>query len=256
MHGPVAQLVSVPPCHGGGRGFKSRQGRSTATGPFFEEGLSSRTRHPRMPRGSVAQLVERTTENREVTGSTPVGATETLVRLLLTGVSLCPIRCNFLPFPEALLPGCSAAHASVSASTAAFVPAKCLSLPGTDGPASRHWSMTSIRTSTNKGEYALTATNCDHARSSPFARTARFSSRAHRPAIGRISAPRQRCRDRRTRFSVDQPMAVGFELTSSDLSPMCGGFPCPGFRGCRPFVDVHMVGEWDPFILMRLLTIY
>jgi hypothetical protein len=28
-----------------------------------------------MPRGSVAQLVERTTENREVTGSTPVGAT-------------------------------------------------------------------------------------------------------------------------------------------------------------------------------------
>lgn len=27
--------------------------------------------------GSVAQLVERTTENREVTGSTPVGATKT-----------------------------------------------------------------------------------------------------------------------------------------------------------------------------------
>ena len=27
------------------------------------------------PHGSVAQLVERTTENREVTGSTPVGAT-------------------------------------------------------------------------------------------------------------------------------------------------------------------------------------
>ncbi len=27
-HGPVAQLVSAPPCHGGGRGFKSRQGRS------------------------------------------------------------------------------------------------------------------------------------------------------------------------------------------------------------------------------------
>src|SRR5690606_3390020 len=27
-YGPVAQLVSVPPCHGGGRGFKSRQGRS------------------------------------------------------------------------------------------------------------------------------------------------------------------------------------------------------------------------------------
>src|SRR4051794_39316554 len=43
-----------------------------------------------MPRGSVAQLVERTTENREVTGSTPVGATETLVWLLHAGVSSCP----------------------------------------------------------------------------------------------------------------------------------------------------------------------
>ena len=29
----------------------------------------------RMPRGSVAQLVERSTENRKVTGSMPVGAT-------------------------------------------------------------------------------------------------------------------------------------------------------------------------------------
>ena len=29
-----------------------------------------------MPYGSVAQLVERSTENRKVTGSTPVGATE------------------------------------------------------------------------------------------------------------------------------------------------------------------------------------
>ena len=32
-----------------------------------------------MSLGSVAQLVERTTENREVTGSTPVGATRTVV---------------------------------------------------------------------------------------------------------------------------------------------------------------------------------
>ena len=28
-YGPVAQLVSAPPCHGGGREFKSRQGRQT-----------------------------------------------------------------------------------------------------------------------------------------------------------------------------------------------------------------------------------
>lgn len=63
--GPVAQLVSAPPCHGGGRGFKSRQGRDENPGkPGFY--LS----------GSVAQLGERSTENRKVTGSTPVGATK------------------------------------------------------------------------------------------------------------------------------------------------------------------------------------
>ncbi len=31
--GPVAQLVSAPPCHGGGRGFESRRGRSSMKGP-------------------------------------------------------------------------------------------------------------------------------------------------------------------------------------------------------------------------------
>ena len=37
-NGPVAQLVSAPPCHGGGRGFKSRQGRGYEY-PFFIGGV-------------------------------------------------------------------------------------------------------------------------------------------------------------------------------------------------------------------------
>ena len=40
--GPVVQLVRMPPCHGGGRGFESHPGRHFA---------------------SVAQLVEQRTEN-------------------------------------------------------------------------------------------------------------------------------------------------------------------------------------------------
>ena len=41
-NGPVVQLVRMPPCHGGGRGFESHPGRHYA---------------------SVAQLVEQRTEN-------------------------------------------------------------------------------------------------------------------------------------------------------------------------------------------------
>ncbi|CDJ99088.1 hypothetical protein MIC448_1150009 [Microbacterium sp. C448] len=75
-------MVSVPPCHGGGRGFKSRQGRSKRRALSYERAFRldrGRLAFERTPQGSVAQLVERTTENREVTGSTPVGATRTVV---------------------------------------------------------------------------------------------------------------------------------------------------------------------------------
>ena len=51
--GPLAQLVRAPPCHGGGRGFESRLGRS----------------------GSLAQLGEHLPYKQRVTGSSPVTST-------------------------------------------------------------------------------------------------------------------------------------------------------------------------------------
>lgn len=69
-------MVSAPPCHGGGRGFKSRRGRS---GRVISDERSSKDAVIAYlkvnTQGSVAQLVERTTENREVSGSIPLGAT-------------------------------------------------------------------------------------------------------------------------------------------------------------------------------------
>ena len=52
----MAQLVRAPPCHGGGRGFESRLGRS----------------------GSLAQLGEHLPYKQRVTGSSPVGPTCTI----------------------------------------------------------------------------------------------------------------------------------------------------------------------------------
>ena len=71
--GPVAQLVSAPPCHGGGRGFEPRRGRR----PFGNSDDAV------VVNGSVAQLVERSTENRKVTGSMPVGATIALLYIYI-----------------------------------------------------------------------------------------------------------------------------------------------------------------------------
>ena len=55
----MAQLVSAPPCHGGGRGFKSRQGRHLIN---FKS-------------GQIAQSVERPPEKWKVSGSIPLLAT-------------------------------------------------------------------------------------------------------------------------------------------------------------------------------------
>ena len=56
MQGPVVQLVRMPACHAGGRGFESRPDRH-------------------FNKGSVAQLVEQRTENPCVGGSIPSRAT-------------------------------------------------------------------------------------------------------------------------------------------------------------------------------------
>lgn len=76
-------MVSAPPCHGGGRGFKSRRGRSGRVSSDDYSSEDAVIAYLKLnTQGSVAQLVERTTENRKVTGSTPVGATKSASRLL------------------------------------------------------------------------------------------------------------------------------------------------------------------------------
>ncbi len=79
-------MVSAPPCHGGGRGFKSRRGRSGRVSSDDYSSEDAVIAYLKVnTQGSVAQLVERTTENRKVTGSTPVGATKSASRLLQWG---------------------------------------------------------------------------------------------------------------------------------------------------------------------------
>ena len=57
IHGPVVQLVRMPPCHGGGRGFESLPGRHFFISPMADV------------HASVAQSVEQRTENPRVGSS-------------------------------------------------------------------------------------------------------------------------------------------------------------------------------------------
>ena len=64
--GPVVQLVRMPACHAGGRGFEPHPDRQFCT-------LSGECR---MRNASVAQSVEQGTENPRVGGSIPPGGTK------------------------------------------------------------------------------------------------------------------------------------------------------------------------------------
>ena len=99
IFGPVVQLVSTPPCHGGGRRFEPDQGRlSSFIGCSYYEnwGLSSAGRAPALQAGGhrfepcrpqlfskvfslrceeladVAQLAEQLICNQQVIGSSPI----------------------------------------------------------------------------------------------------------------------------------------------------------------------------------------
>ena len=95
IFGPVVQLVSTPPCHGGGRRFEPDQGRwsSLKSCSCFENwGLSSAGRAPALQAGGhrfepcrpqlfsnkmrrtadVAQLAEQLICNQQVIGSSPI----------------------------------------------------------------------------------------------------------------------------------------------------------------------------------------
>ena len=86
MNGPVAQLVSAPPCHGGGRRFKSGQGRDVPMHRHRQNNFEKDTggsgvktaifsKWFRSIHSRVAQLVERLSVKEDVVGSSPaVGA--------------------------------------------------------------------------------------------------------------------------------------------------------------------------------------
>ena len=74
----MAQLVRAPPCHGGGRGFESRLGRSGSLAqlgehlPYKQRVTGSSPVGPIYSYADVAQLAEQLICNQQVIGSSPI----------------------------------------------------------------------------------------------------------------------------------------------------------------------------------------
>ena len=76
--GPVAQLVRALACHARGRGFEPHSGRQIYDGDIINaevKNLINRLDFLSRWLASVAQLVEKGTENPRVVGSIPTGGT-------------------------------------------------------------------------------------------------------------------------------------------------------------------------------------
>ena len=78
FHGPVAQLVRAPPCHGGGHGFESRLGRTLLS-----------------VNADMAQLAEQLICNQQVFGSSPnIGSLSKAKKDFDLAVQACLLRIN------------------------------------------------------------------------------------------------------------------------------------------------------------------
>ena len=89
----VAQLVRVPACHAGGRGFDPLPGRQYLNKvyvlKFLSNDLSPKDLKSSQINGQLAQSVEQRTENPRVPGSIPGLATNTLREWLSGRASPC-----------------------------------------------------------------------------------------------------------------------------------------------------------------------
>ncbi len=73
----MAQLVRAPPCHGGGRGFESRLGRSGSLAQLgehlpYKQRVTGSSPVTSISYADVAQLAEQLICNQQVIGSSPI----------------------------------------------------------------------------------------------------------------------------------------------------------------------------------------